>query len=171
MELNVTIDELQEELLDRISIYFPKKKPRYYRLKEISENEPNPPPSIEGKDGYGSEIGTAYESWCKCGSEHEFNAENFDKWISTRLRAGEYSNGWTKIEDGCEMPDFDDPVLWLCENGNMHVEALDKDGNPWLFEAHDSDEWGDLGNKATHWRKLPVPPKQLLEEYKSKEQL
>ncbi len=69
------------------------------------------------------------------------------------------SDGWVKLEEGCEMPDYDHHVLWLCENGFMHVEALDKDGNPWLFESdYGSKEFRDLGNKATHWRELPPEP-------------
>lgn len=64
---------------------------------------------------------------------------------------------WTAITD--KLPDYDEPVLWYLEDGNMVVEALDKDGNPWLFNEDDDfvSAWGDCP-KATHWQYLPEPP-------------
>lgn len=65
---------------------------------------------------------------------------------------------WISIKDS--LPDYDEPVLWYLENGNMCVEALDKDGTPWLLksDAEQSDnDWGS-GAVATHWTKLPEPP-------------
>jgi len=68
-----------------------------------------------------------------------------------------YENRWVKLQRGCEMPNYDEIVLWYTEDGNTWVEALDKDGNPWLYgeEAADGFKWP----KATHWRKLPKSPK------------
>lgn len=66
-------------------------------------------------------------------------------------------NGWIELKEGCEMPDYDVPVLWYDEHGHMHVEDLDKDGNPWLFGETDSE--GFKYPKATHWMPLPSPPK------------
>lgn len=72
---------------------------------------------------------------------------------------------WIRVEQGCEMPDYDEYVLWLFEDGNMNVEALDKDGNPWIF----GEEWmGTTLPKATHWRKLPELPKEEVEHSTTK---
>lgn len=68
----------------------------------------------------------------------------------------EQADGWIELKDGCEMPDYDVYVLWLFEDGNMHVEALDKDGNPWLFGG---EQEGFHLPKATHYRPLPSLPK------------
>lgn len=63
-------------------------------------------------------------------------------------------DNWIMIED--RLPDYDEYVLWICEDGNCHVEALDKDGNPWLYEGYEID--GFQVSKATHWQYLPAPP-------------
>lgn len=67
---------------------------------------------------------------------------------------------WIKVQDG--LPSYDEYVLWLLEDGNMVVEALDKDGNPWLLES-DAKEAVDIYPmpKATYWRKLPALPKDV----------
>lgn len=85
-----------------------------------------------------------------------FSLETVYMWMEEYAQSGEQP--WVRVEPGCKMPDYDDPVLWLCEDGNMCVEALDKDGNPWLFEIDDP-HWGNIGSKATHWMPLPAPPK------------
>jgi hypothetical protein len=65
---------------------------------------------------------------------------------------------WIELKEGCEMPDYDEPVLWLFEDGNMQVIELDKDGNPWLYE---SEKDGFKFAKATHYQYLPKPPKDI----------
>ncbi len=75
--------------------------------------------------------------------------------VSSLSGQQEAQGEWIELKEGCEMPDYDEYVLWLMEDGNMNVEALDKDGNPWIF----GEEWmGTKLPKATHWRLLPSPP-------------
>lgn len=59
---------------------------------------------------------------------------------------------WVELKEGNPLPDFDEPVLWLRNDGEMLVESLDKDGYDWIYSYR--------GESAaiTHWRKLPSPP-------------
>ena len=59
---------------------------------------------------------------------------------------------WVSVEE--RLPDYDDPVLWISADGNMYVEALDKDGNDWLSGSQV--EGFNLA-PVTHWRTLPAP--------------
>lgn len=76
---------------------------------------------------------------------------------------------WIELKEGCEIPDYDVPVLWYYEDGNMYVDTLDKDGNPHIF-GYDEEKLPERMTdfekefiitmpKATHWRPLPEPPK------------
>jgi hypothetical protein len=65
---------------------------------------------------------------------------------------------WVKLEEGCNMPDYDVPVLWFFEDGQMQVMDLDKDGNDWLYLTEIE---GFPVSKPTHWMPLPPPPAQL----------
>jgi len=47
--------------------------------------------------------------------------------------------------DSANLPDYDEFVLWRTYDGNHFVEALDKDGNPWLKDC-------------TYWQPLPAAP-------------
>lgn len=70
----------------------------------------------------------------------------------------ENAEGWISIE--VSLPDYDQRVLWYLEDGNMVVEELDKDGNPWLLGKDldvSGNEWGPHPT-ATHWRGLPKGP-------------
>lgn len=58
---------------------------------------------------------------------------------------------WVDVQK--DLPDYDVPVLWINEDGNMYVESLDKDGNPWLEGDPD---W--CTSKTTHWQYLPEKP-------------
>lgn len=60
---------------------------------------------------------------------------------------------WIDITKNC--PDYDEPVLWLREDGNMFVESLDKDGNSFL-----DDEVLKLFDipKVKYWQPLPPQP-------------
>lgn len=70
---------------------------------------------------------------------------------------GSEGDEWIELKEGNPLPDYDELVLWLSEDGNMHVEALDKDGNPWIFEGYKIFPDSPL-IKTTHWHKLPKPP-------------
>lgn len=83
----------------------------------------------------------------------------YEKFLASLPHSKVEGEEWVKCEEGNPLPDYDVPVLWLQENGNMVVEALDKDGNPWIFEGQ-TFEGSYMGNKATHWRYLPAPTKQ-----------
>jgi hypothetical protein len=63
---------------------------------------------------------------------------------------------WISVKD--RLPDYDEPVLWHTEDGLMHVESLDKDGNPHLF-GYTINEGDWEAAPATHWIPLPEPPK------------
>lgn len=65
-------------------------------------------------------------------------------------------NKWIRVED--DLPDYDVPVLWYSEDGLMHVEDLDKDGNPWLYERMVE---GFPLARITHWMPLPESPIEL----------
>lgn len=65
--------------------------------------------------------------------------------------------GWIELKEGNALPDYDEPALWLSEDGLMHVDALDKDGNPHIFEGYRLFEDGPF-IKTTHWRPLPNIP-------------
>lgn len=60
---------------------------------------------------------------------------------------------WIKVTD--KLPDYDELVLWFTEDGHYWVEALDKDGNPWLFGTQVE---GFNTPPVTHWQPLPEPP-------------
>lgn len=64
---------------------------------------------------------------------------------------------WVEMKEGQPLPNYDEPALWLQEDGNMFVDALDKDGNPWVFQHEQNDQWGPYP-KVTHWTKLPTRP-------------
>lgn len=57
---------------------------------------------------------------------------------------------WIELKEGNPLPDYDEPALWIFEDGTMTVDSLEKDGNPWLFGG-----WG-IDRSATHW--MPLPP-------------
>jgi hypothetical protein len=72
------------------------------------------------------------------------------------LAARTEGDGWIELKEGCVMPDYDTPMLWLFEDGLMQVHDLDKDGNPWLYGGEAE---GFKFAPATHYRPLPSPPK------------
>jgi hypothetical protein len=61
---------------------------------------------------------------------------------------------WIDIRD--RLPDYDELVLWIFDDGIMLVDSLDKDGNPHLLGY--SVEGFEV-TPATHWMPLPEPPK------------
>jgi hypothetical protein len=77
------------------------------------------------------------------------------------------ANDWIEIKEGNPLPDYDEYVLWYHEDGNMFVECLDKDGNPWIFgneyEGVSDDEFLPTP-KATHWRPLPATPDAIFKQ-------
>lgn len=54
-------------------------------------------------------------------------------------------DGWIEIKEGCEMPDYDELVLWHPIDANQFTAMLDKDGNDWLAYC-------------THWKRLGNSP-------------
>ena len=69
------------------------------------------------------------------------------------------SSEWIELKKGCEMPEYDEYVLWYNEAGNSFVDCLDKDGNTWLSGGW-NEEMKMQMPKTTHWMPLPKPPKQ-----------
>lgn len=67
-----------------------------------------------------------------------------------RLEAGQ----WIKLTEGCEMPDYDEYVLWAFEGGVLLWQCLDKDGNDWLYGGEHE---GLPFPPATHYRKIMTP--------------
>lgn len=49
---------------------------------------------------------------------------------------------WVSVKE--RLPPYDQYVLWCSQCGNFTVEALDKDGNPWL-------------SSVTHWAEIREP--------------
>lgn len=67
--------------------------------------------------------------------------------------------GWTELKEGNPLPDYDEPTLWLYEDGSVYVDSLDKDGNPWIFEGFKNPLTPDHPPiRCTHWHKLPDLP-------------
>jgi hypothetical protein len=58
---------------------------------------------------------------------------------------------WISVHD--DLPDYDERVLWYSEDGNMYVDALDKDG---IVGGEAIEGYGFP--KTTHWMKLPQGP-------------
>lgn len=59
---------------------------------------------------------------------------------------------WISVED--DMPDYDEYVLWLFENGNCLWQCLDKDGNDWLYGGEVE---GFVMSPAKYWMKITIP--------------
>lgn len=69
---------------------------------------------------------------------------------------------WIELKEGNDLPDYDEYVLWLSDDGSIHWDALDKDGNDHIFKGYKIFEDGPL-IKTTHWRRIEFP-----EEYNKK---
>lgn len=79
-----------------------------------------------------------------------------DHTLIAEIEVEESGSGvWVKAED--DLPDYDVYVLWCDEDGHCFVEALDKDGNDWLYERNVE---GFKLSKVTHWQPLPLLPKE-----------
>jgi len=59
-------------------------------------------------------------------------------------------DSWIEIKDGCKMPDYDEYVLWVYNDGNKFIECLDKDGGNYFIL------------NVTHWQPLPPNPSKQL---------
>lgn len=60
---------------------------------------------------------------------------------------------WIKLEPGCEMPDYDLPVIWQTEDGNHFVRDIDKDDNDWWNGKEYPDALKSYP-RCTHWAKI-----------------
>lgn len=71
---------------------------------------------------------------------------------------GNDGDGWIEFKEGQPLPDYDEYVMWLNEARNVFIEALDKDGNPWLYGGPKDEAGYSVDPKVTHWRKIPPLP-------------
>lgn len=86
---------------------------------------------------------------------HNADWESVAVHYASHLLQQREADKWIKVEEGCVLPDYDHPVLWLTEAGTMFVADLDKDGNPWLYAQEIE---GFPLPKVTHYCELPTPP-------------
>ncbi len=63
---------------------------------------------------------------------------------------------WIELKEGCEMPDYDVPVLWRREDGNYFVRDIDKDDDTW-WHGHESDDVFQCSTRCTHYRYIDGP--------------
>lgn len=71
--------------------------------------------------------------------------KHYDEIIKDLESISTIGEGWIELKEGCEMPDYDELVLWHDVGGHQFPDMLDKDGNDWL-------------EHATHWKRLGKPP-------------
>ena len=67
---------------------------------------------------------------------------------------------WVEIKVGNELPDYDEFVLWLREDGIMFIDEIDHDNDWHHFKLTHETDFAEQTVKLTHWRPLPKPPKQ-----------
>ena len=66
---------------------------------------------------------------------------------------------WIELKEGCEMPDYDVPVLWRTEDGNYFVREIDKDDPAW-WNGEPECEGRSWVPKLTHWSHISDPEDQ-----------
>lgn len=64
---------------------------------------------------------------------------------------------WIELKRDCEMPDIDEPVLWLQEDGIFFVREIDKDDHSWWKGDENTDAPFGSAPKCTHWARIPLP--------------
>lgn len=61
---------------------------------------------------------------------------------------------WIELKEGCEMPDYDEYVLWETEEANFFVEAIDKDDSDW-WNGTPMDGGRNWRPKCVRWARIP----------------
>lgn len=64
---------------------------------------------------------------------------------------------WIEIKPGCEMPNYDEFVLWRREDDTFAVMEIDKDDEDWWNKDRG---WG----KLTHWARITGPDESTPDE-------
>lgn len=63
---------------------------------------------------------------------------------------------WIELKEGCEMPDYDEYVLWRTEDGNYFVREIDKDDNDW-WNGKEHPDALESYPRCTHYRRIVGP--------------